>query len=90
MNCPKCGKELEPGYIYEVRKDCGPFWLPEGAKLRTHIITNKNTFKKEGGFFLEKDPLAVKLREGHRIPACICRDCQTGIFEFEIPEDEEA
>ena len=82
MNCPKCNKPMETGFLYGNRNDVGPYWLPEGVK-RPGVIFDKYAFSDRGGFFLEKDPLAIRLTGGHKVLTYICRDCKMGVFEYE-------
>ena len=67
MNCPKCGKEMEPGFLY-----CGraPLIWTKNGKKKTLLTTAQDVLVYEGGL-------------GEPWPgARICRDCRTVVLEY--------
>ncbi len=81
MNCPNCGKEMEPGTMYSPRGYL--FWTPEQEKL-------KNFQRPKGALRLHPvgdhtksafSPQALSALPQYS--GTICRSCGTILFSFE-------
>ena len=69
MNCPKCGKEMEPGWIY-------------GGRGRTPWRQMRWS-PKQGKAPLLPGREDVTLVRGGAPAACICKTCRIVILEYE-------
>lgn len=84
MNCPKCGKEMEPGMVYSPRGYL--IWTPEQRKLK-NFQRPKDTMRlcpvgdhTKSAFSLEA------LSALPQYTGVICRNCGTVLFSFEYEE----
>ena len=76
MDCPKCGKAMETGYLLGSRRDLPIYWLPKEHKDDFFIYTDKAVYKRDG-LVWDKGFLEQPLLETY-----ICRDCGIGMFTF--------
>ena len=67
VNCPKCGKEMEPGYLYYRS---GPLIWTKNRKKVTFVTTSKDVLVCEGG-------IVTPWPE-----ACICKDCCKVVVDY--------
>ena len=92
MNCPKCGKEMEEGYIYSGVRTTPILYYPKGLKPTFwQYGFSKKRFFKEGRLSIECDRKETMYQirlHGHRAIAYVCKDCRIGFFEYdpELPE----
>ena len=87
MNCPKCGKEMEDGYLYSPHRLGPVFYQPKRLKLPwPGWFIKPKRFRESGCINIESGyqdlPLNYSFR-GHRAVAYICKECRTGIFEYD-------
>lgn len=75
MNCPFCGDELEPGYIYG-RKDCGLLWLPAGKKAP--LLVSEEAVMHQNGMILGERPGF----ENTKLEYHLCRKCRKAVSVF--------
>ena len=88
MNCPKCGKEMEEGFLYSPHRQSPLFFQPKDVKLPwPGWVFNQQKFHESGCINIESDHqhqfLGYSIR-GHRTRAFICKECKTGIFEYDL------
>ncbi len=77
MDCPKCGKSMENGYLIGGNVNVPIFWLPEAHKDSFFLYTD-NAVLKRNGIVFDKHFLSKP-----RLEACVCRTCGVGMFTFE-------
>ncbi len=81
MNCPNCGKEMEPGTMYSPRGYL--FWTPEQEKLKNFqrpkgVVRLRPVGDHTKSAFSSKALSALPQYSG-----AICRNCGTILFSFE-------
>ena len=79
MNCPKCGKQMEPGEIASGRGDTWVYWAPTDFLDKHWFISychKKKTVQDEGGMIINTNS---KLH--HVAVAYACRDCKMVIVD---------
>lgn len=76
MDCPRCGKRMENGYLVGANVNVPLFWLPEEHKDSFFLYTDDAVWKRNGLVF-EKEVLERPLLETH-----ICRSCGIGMITF--------
>ena len=85
MNCPKCGKEMEQGYLYSPHRQVPIIYGPQNIKYPSFKIYAKpGDYRDLGLLDIEsgtKETIANVRR--HRVIAYICKECRTGVFEYD-------
>lgn len=78
MNCPVCGKEMEPGFLNTF--GMWEYFLPQGApKLNWHTMGG---IVKRGGIVLQNPYTNPKDAGSLNRPAWVCRDCKRILIEY--------
>ncbi len=78
MNCPVCGKEMEPGFLNTF--GMWEYFLPQGApKLNWHTMGG---IAKRGGIVLQNPYTSAKDAGSLDRPAWVCRDCKRILIEY--------
>ena len=76
MNCPVCGREMEPGFRNTYGK--WDYFLPQGApELSLH--TTKR-IEERGGIVLD-GPMTFRYNRTW-LPAWVCRTCKKIVMEY--------
>ena len=71
MNCPKCGTEMEAGYLYTGNaRGAAPIIWTKNPKKRTFITLESDVLIQSTGF-----PETLP-------PICICRSCRVMTMEY--------
>jgi len=76
MNCPYCGKPLEPGKIPGYDRTVGSYWYPEEASI-PWAVSQRAAEKRDG--ILLNEPEFPKIP---CIKASVCRSCKKGFFDL--------
>lgn len=71
MTCPKCGNEMESGYLFSSKDGAFSF-----AKEVPGVFKNAKTAE---GFVKITD---LKPSHRTRLPAFLCENCRKGIFDY--------
>lgn len=80
MDCPKCGKPMEHGYLIGTSASVPIFWLPEAHKYPFFLYTDNAVLKRNGIIF------ETELLKRTRLETYVCRACGVGNFTFETQE----
>lgn len=78
MNCPNCGKEMEPG---SLATECsgGLFFLPEGVNFG--FFTTRKGMERKNAIVLD-GPYHSTIPNETKIPAFVCRNCQKIMLDY--------
>lgn len=71
MMCPRCGKEMESGFLFTTNED--------GLNYADEVPGMLHKAKSAEGH-VEIVPLRLNHRA--KVAACHCRDCQLVLFEY--------
>ena len=71
MNCPYCGKKMEPGMLTSVHDLT---WWKEGKRRKTSIYPRN----QEGSIVLS----GMSYLNGGAVEAYLCRECKKIIIDF--------
>ena len=77
MLCPKCGAEMDFGYI-PGQKDLGVFWVPDGTKMPL-VISKGYVDSVDGIRIAPPSPLVPTIPKASTY---VCRKCKIGLFSF--------
>ena len=78
MKCPKCGEEMEPGYLrvwFSGAINAGPKWYKEGEK--PGLLSS-------GG-----DEFPYAIADATEIDGFLCRECVTLVLNWPKPATDE-
>ena len=78
MDCPYCGKPMEPGRI--PGKDCFLCvpWIPERMNVSV-MLPGRTRLMENGGLILRDKPFPANPYK----EVFICRACKKGVFSFQ-------
>ena len=78
MDCPYCGKPMEPGWI--PGKDCFLCvpWIPESMHAK-FMLPGRAKLLRDGGLILRDRPFPAAIGK----EVFICRACRKGVFSFQ-------
>lgn len=90
MKCPKCGKEMDEGYLYSPHRQVPIIYGPYNVKFPNFKIYSRAGDYKDLGL-LEIESGAQKTIANisrHKVKAYICKECRTGVFEYDEENTE--
>lgn len=80
MRCPKCGGEMEKGYLESHRRDIGLTWYPESRKRPFNYVFTESYVERKGGVILNDPGFGFGQMT---VPAWLCRGCRVGLFTWD-------
>lgn len=84
MNCPQCGKGMEPGTVYSP---CGYlFWTSQQEKLKNFQLPKDAVRLRPAGDRTRSAFSSKALSALPQYPGMICRSCGVILFPFENKE----